>query len=78
MAGTDRPREHRQRASVAPATTKVFVRPNKYEPGRSHVVVYNWGRQSEVAVDLSGVLRAGNRYEVRNVQALFGAPVVSG
>lgn len=61
-----------------PATTKVFVRPNKYEPGRAHVVVYNWGRESEVAVDLSGVLRAGDRYEVRNVQALFGAPVVSG
>ena len=61
-----------------PATTKVFVRPNRYEPGRAHVVVYNWGRESDVAVDLSGVLRAGDRYEVRNVQALFGAPVVSG
>jgi hypothetical protein len=61
-----------------PATTRVFVRPNRYEPGRAHVVVYNWGRESHVAVDLAGVLQAGDRYEVRNVQDLFGAPVVSG
>lgn len=61
-----------------PTATRVFVRPNKYEPGRAHIVVYNWGRESAVAVDLAGVLRTGDRYEVRNVQDLFGAPVVSG
>lgn len=61
-----------------PASTRIFVRPNRYEPGRAHVVVYNWGRESEVAVDLPGVLQSGDRYEVRNVQDLFGAPVVSG
>ncbi|MGE5745128.1 MAG: hypothetical protein ACM368_14415 [Gemmatimonadota bacterium] len=61
-----------------PTTTRVFVRPNKYEPGRAHVVVFNWGREAAVAVDLAGVLRTGDRYEVHNVQDLFGAPVVSG
>lgn len=61
-----------------PAATRVFVRPNRYEPGRAHVVVFNWARESAVAVDLAGVLRAGDRYEVRNVQDVFGAPVVRG
>lgn len=65
-------------AEEPPTHTKVFVRPNKYEVGRAHIVVYNWGRQAEVAVDVSGILRPGDRYEIRNVQALFGSPLLSG
>ena len=61
-----------------PSATKLFVRPNKYEVGRAHIVVYNWGGDAEVSVDVAGVLRAGDRYEIHNAQALFGPPVVSG
>jgi hypothetical protein len=61
-----------------PRTTRVVVRPNPYEAGRAHVVVYNWGKQPRVTVDVSNVLVPGDRYEVRNVQDLFGAPVVTG
>jgi hypothetical protein len=62
----------------APTATRLFVRPNMYEPGRATVVVYNWGRQASVAANLSAVLNAGESYEVRNVQDFFGAPVSSG
>jgi hypothetical protein len=61
-----------------PQETKVFVRPNRYEPGRAHIVIYNWGKLSQVAVDVSGVLGEGDCYEVRNVQAVFGPPVARG
>ena len=61
-----------------PRATKVVVRPNPYEAGRAHIIVYNWAKQPSVSVDLSGVLAAGDRYEVRNVQDLFAAPVASG
>jgi hypothetical protein len=61
-----------------PASPRVFVRPNKYEPGRGHVVVYNWSRHASVSVDLSAVLQPGDRYEIRNVQQLWGQPVLSG
>jgi len=61
-----------------PRHTKVFVRPNRYEAGRAIIVVYNWGGQSEVSVDVAGTLRPGDHYEIRNVQALFGPPVVQG
>lgn len=64
--------------TTRPSVTRVFVRPNRYEAGRAHIVVYNWGGQPEVAVNVTGVLRLGDRYEVRNVQALFGPPVASG
>jgi len=70
-------RDDRVLGDAAPAPA-VFVRPNKYEPGRAHIVVYNWGQRRAVAVDVHGVLRPGDRYELRNVQALFGLPVTSG
>jgi uncharacterized protein YjdB len=64
--------------SATPPAPTVFVRPNRYEAGRAHVVIYNWTGQSSVSVDLSGVLAVGRPYEIRNVQALFGAPVATG
>jgi hypothetical protein len=67
-----------QAPAATPGATKVFVRANKYEPGRALVVVYNWGSQSSVDVNLAGVLRSGQQYEVRNVQDMFGRPVASG
>jgi parallel beta-helix repeat protein len=62
----------------APTGVKVVVRPNRYEPGRAYVVIYNWAKQGSVGVDLSGVLKAGDRYTVRNVLRLTGTPVQSG
>jgi hypothetical protein len=67
-----------QSVGDAPSATQVFVRPNQYEPGRATVVVYNWGKQANVSVSLSGTLAAGQRYEVRNVQNMYGAAVTSG
>src|SRR5690606_31329218 len=61
-----------------PTQTRVVVQPNKYEAGRANVIIYNWGRQGAVSVDLSDVLRPGDRYEVRNAQNFFAAPVASG
>ena len=62
----------------APTESRAFVRPNLYEPGRGHVVIYNWARLGSVSVDLGSVLQSGDRFEVRNVQDLWGLPVVSG
>jgi len=56
----------------------VVVRPNVYEPGRAFIVVYNPAALATTPVDLSGVLKPGERYEVRNVQALDAAAAVAG
>jgi len=63
---------------VNPSGTRVFVRPNRYEPGRANIVVYNWDNLSEVSVDLRSALAPGAAYEVRNAQDFFAAPVLSG
>ena len=62
----------------APPANVVFVRSNLYEPGRAHIVVFNGEEKRAADVDVTGVLAVGDRYEVRNVQDLFGAPVVTG
>ncbi|HEY8186068.1 MAG TPA: hypothetical protein VIF64_08365, partial [Pyrinomonadaceae bacterium] len=62
-----------------PTGIKVFVRPNLYQAGRAHIVIYNWNNASSVNVDLSSVgLSNGQSYEIRNALNYFGAPVFSG
>jgi hypothetical protein len=61
-----------------PAGTRVFVRPNYYEPGRANITVYNWDNLSNVAVDVSSVLSYGTPFEVRNAEDFFAPPVLSG
>ncbi len=62
----------------APTTNRVVVRPNRYEPGRATIIVYNWTQQGSVSVDVSGLLTMGDRYVVQNVQDFYGTPVASG
>jgi hypothetical protein len=64
--------------SSTPSGTSVVVRPNRYETGRANIIVYNWSKQSSVSVSLANVLKAGDRYEVRNAQNFYGAPVLKG
>lgn len=61
-----------------PAATKVEVRPSLHGAGRANIIVYNWGRQGSTMVPLGNVLSPGDRYEIRNVQNLFGTPVAAG
>jgi hypothetical protein len=61
-----------------PTGTQLFVRPNRYEPGRAHVIVYNWDHQPTVTVDLGDAMKPGTRYEVRSMQALGGKPLLRG
>lgn len=65
-------------ADGRPERNKVIIRPNRYEPGRANVAVYNWEGKSSADVDLNGVLAGGQRFEIRNVQDFFGNPVVEG
>lgn len=55
-----------------PAGTKVFVRKNKYDPGRSNIVIYNWDQASTVNIDASSTLTPGDSYELHSVQDYFG------
>ena len=51
-----------------PTEPRVFARPNRYQAGRANIIIYNWSRQAAVLVDLAGVVRVGDHYDVRNAQ----------
>jgi hypothetical protein len=61
-----------------PTTNVVKVRPNKYEVGRGHIVVFNWQTNSTISVDISSLgLTNGQRFEVRDAQNYFGTPCIT-
>lgn len=62
-----------------PTGQEIFIRPNGYDKGRAHIVVYNWTGGSSAAVNLGTAgLVAGDVYEIRDAQDYFGAPVLTG
>ncbi|MBS1790735.1 MAG: right-handed parallel beta-helix repeat-containing protein [Acidobacteria bacterium] len=77
-SGFDSASQYTLKSNGQPSGVKTFVRPNRYEAGRANVTIYNWDKNPTVDVDLSGVLPNGMRYEVRNVNDYFGAPVATG
>lgn len=58
--------------TAAPRETVVFLRPNTHQPGRAHIVVFNWGKHAAVEVDLSQVLKIGDTYSIRDAQNYYG------
>lgn len=52
--------------------------PNKYDPGRAHLAVYNGAKAPGVPVDVAAFLRPGEAYRLLNPQDPFGGPVVQG
>ena len=54
------------------------MRPNRYEPGRAHIVIYNWDLRDSVTVDLNSILVRGTQFEIRDAQNYFGEPVLRG
>jgi len=65
-------------SATLPSSPQVIVRPNRYEPGRAIIVIYNWTSQSTVAVPVGSAVNVGDTYAVRNVQDIFGKTVASG
>ena len=62
-----------------PSGVVVRMRPNRYEPGRAHIAVYNWARSDRVRVNASAVCGPANEhYEIRDAQDFFGSPVAVG
>jgi hypothetical protein len=62
-----------------PSGTRVVVRPNRCEPGRAHVAIFNWDRLPSISVDLRDAgLSSGAQFTIHNVEDYFGAPVARG
>lgn len=69
---------HSQFHPGRPTGIWTFVRPNKYEPGRANIIIYNWDLKPAVSVDLSSILKTGDSFVIRDAENYFGAPLVTG
>jgi hypothetical protein len=69
---------HSEFSAGRPHGVWTFLRPNRYEPGRAHIVVYNWDGRASVPIELGRLLHKGQRFAVRDAQNFFGPAVVSG
>jgi len=62
-----------------PTENVIFVRPNLYERGRGHIVIYNWEGLDDVWVDISDLgLDQGEEFEVRDAENFYGPAVWEG
>jgi hypothetical protein len=58
-----------------PSTNWVYVRPNAYELGRGHIIIYNWEGLSSVTVDLTPLgLAQGQAFTLHDVQSFDVSP----
>jgi hypothetical protein len=61
-----------------PKTNQAILRPNKYEPRRANLVIFNWEGKATVTVDATGFLKAGESFRLLDPRGFFGKPVMVG
>lgn len=64
----------------APRLTEIqtALLPNKYDPGRAHLVVVNWPGKAEVTAPVAPFLKKGDRFRLMSPIDFFGKPVMEG
>jgi hypothetical protein len=66
----------------APSDVWAFLRPNKYEPDRALLIIYNWPKTETVSIALSKLWNKGKdqhyRYQIVSVDDIWGEPIVEG
>jgi hypothetical protein len=61
-----------------PSGLKMWIRPNRYDANRAHVIVYNPDKTATVSLDLRAFLKAGDKFELHDAQNIFGRLPASG
>ena len=65
------------RNDARPARTKSVLLPNKYDPDRAHVVIYNWDKTEAVEVDAGKFAPGGDFIELLDPKDPFGNPTAT-
>lgn len=62
---------HSSFSASAPNHNDIFIRTNIYQPGRAHIIIYNWTNAQNVNVDFSSFLPTNTTFALKN-SADFG------
>ncbi len=60
-----------------PTQTKSVLLPNKYDPDRAHLVIYNWGKAAAIEVDSGGFAKEGDVIEMFDPEDPFGNSIAT-
>ncbi len=66
------------KGEARPSGVRVVLRRNKYDPRRANLAIFNWEHRPAVAVDVSRLLKLGDRFRLLNPRDFFGQPVLTG
>ncbi len=60
------------------ADVRIVLRPNRYDPDRAHLAVFNWARKPAIDLTPKSFLKTGETYRLMDPRRLYGEPVLSG
>jgi len=60
------------------ATTKVFIRPNKYDPRRANLAILNGERKDALSISLGDFAKEGDIIVIKNAVDPYGDPIAYG
>lgn len=63
---------------AVPTNPIAVVQPNEYEPGRAHIIIYNFGNATSVQLDLSKAVKKGSTYQIHPIKDAWGKAVTTG
>ena len=61
-----------------PIGVKAVLLPNKYDPNRAQLAVFNWDKAPKVSVSFAEFLKAGQSFRLMNPKDFYGKPVFAG
>jgi hypothetical protein len=61
-----------------PEGAKAVLLPNRYDPDRAHLAVYNWAGAAEVEVPAGAFLKPGEAFRLHDPKDFYGKPVHAG
>jgi hypothetical protein len=68
----------REAPRPAGSPARVVVRPNRYDPNRANVAIFNWAKRDRVELSPGKTLAPGDSYRLMNPRDFFGPPVLAG
>jgi hypothetical protein len=66
------------RNQTRPAGAKTILLPNRFDPNRAHLAVYDFGGQKQIEVSTAPFLKTGDAFHLMDPKNLFGDPVARG
>jgi hypothetical protein len=65
-------------ADPRPKGAQIILRPNRYDPRRAHLAIFNWDRKPTVAVSAASFLKRGDSFRLMNPRDFYGKPLLTG